>query len=404
MSASTITKFPDRKEKPQDLEIKDAHLIFNSVWDELVEERGRENLRFPREIFWLNGAPGAGKGTQTRFIMQLRYLTAPPVVISDLLDTPEARRLKDAGMMVGDREVTGLFLRKLLDPVYESGVVVDGYPRTKVQVECLKLLHQRLNEQRAFFRDTELAEVMPKPVFHIIVLYVDETESVRRQLYRGQQARLQNQEAEARDEGETVEIRKTDLDEEAARSRYRTFKEVTFESLKSLRQVFHYHFINAQGSIEEVQRRIVSELKYQSSLELEDRTYDRISDIPIATTISTHARQELVKRLDNYDRDHPKLFQQVTVLIQDKFIPIIRRHAISGMAFINSEDEVWTQPVALAMFIDIFSERGFHAVVDIRKEEVPDAVDLSTGKITTRTKRVYRFRISFPPSEIRRGS
>ena len=35
--------------------------------------------------------------------------------------------------------VTKLVLRSLLDPEYESGAIVDGYPRTKTQVECLKL-------------------------------------------------------------------------------------------------------------------------------------------------------------------------------------------------------------------------------------------------------------------------
>ncbi|MBH53588.1 MAG: adenylate kinase, partial [Opitutaceae bacterium] len=49
--------------KTQDLEIKDAYLIFNSVWQELENHHGRENLRFPKELIWLNGAPGSGKGT-----------------------------------------------------------------------------------------------------------------------------------------------------------------------------------------------------------------------------------------------------------------------------------------------------------------------------------------------------
>ena len=42
-----------------DLEIKDAHLIFESVWQELQNEFGRENLQFPKEIIFLGGAPGA---------------------------------------------------------------------------------------------------------------------------------------------------------------------------------------------------------------------------------------------------------------------------------------------------------------------------------------------------------
>ena len=32
---------------PFDLEVKDAQLIFNSVWKELEEAHGRVNLRFP---------------------------------------------------------------------------------------------------------------------------------------------------------------------------------------------------------------------------------------------------------------------------------------------------------------------------------------------------------------------
>ena len=46
-----------------DLEIKDAHLIFSAVWQDLEEEFAREKLRFPKEIILLGGAPGSGKGT-----------------------------------------------------------------------------------------------------------------------------------------------------------------------------------------------------------------------------------------------------------------------------------------------------------------------------------------------------
>ena len=61
-----------------DLEVKDGQIIFNSVWNKLLEEFGEENLRFPKEIFWLNGAPRAGKGANTDFIMRYRDLPAPP--------------------------------------------------------------------------------------------------------------------------------------------------------------------------------------------------------------------------------------------------------------------------------------------------------------------------------------
>ena len=386
-----------------DLEIKDAQLIFNRVWSDLLKQFGLERIKFPREIFWLNGAPGAGKGTQTRYIMKYIGLTARPIVVSDLLDSPKAKELKDAGMMVGDREVTELLMRELLNPECQTGVVVDGYPRTKVQVECLKLFYQKLMELRRDNLNTALETQFPKPIFHIIVLYVDEGVSVQRQLQRGRNALLANQEVEMSGTGQLQEVRRTDLSVDAARNRYRTFKEVTYESLTSLREIFHYHYVNAAESVERVQEAIVRELKYQSSLELDQETYDIIARIPVSNRIIVHARQELVERLDEYARHHTRLFGQVVELIHAKFMPIVHRHAVGGRAYINSEDPLFEHPIALAMVIDIFSERGFRAAADVRQEEVPDSFDLKTGKIQTRRKRVYRFSIHFEGSVIRRG-
>ncbi|MFP4069230.1 MAG: nucleoside monophosphate kinase [Verrucomicrobiota bacterium] len=389
--------------KIQDLEVKDAQIIFNSVWSKLVEEFGEENLRFPKEIFWLNGAPGAGKGTNTEFIMQYRDLTAPPLVVSSLLDSPEAKKMKDAGMLVGDREVIEIMLRSLLDPVYRTGAVVDGFPRTKVQVECVKLLYNKLVELRNKYAHTLLSENFKKPHFHIVVLFVDEKESVRRQLNRGKEVLAHNEEVKESGVGEMLEVRPTDLDPEAALNRYRTFKEKTYGALKDLREIFFYHFINAHGPIDEVRRRIDEELRYQGSLELDEAAYDRISVIPIASTLSQHARQELVDRLENYERRQTELFTQVVELIKRDFLPIIERHAISGTAVINSESPVLNDADALCMLIDIFSERGFHAIVDINREEVPESIDPKTFRIKTRIKKIYRVRVHFKPSEIRRG-
>ncbi|MFP6901500.1 MAG: nucleoside monophosphate kinase, partial [Opitutales bacterium] len=315
----------------EDLEVKDAQIIFQSVWGKLEQGVGTDNLRFPKEIFWLNGAPGGGKGTQTAFIMEFRDLTEDPIVVSELLKSPEAQKKIDAGLLVGDREVTELVFRKLLDPGYESGAIVDGFPRTETQVECLKLLYQRLSELRSQHLGTPKEAQFPKPQFHIIMLFVDEAESVRRQLLRGKQAMAHNSEVEASGIGQQWEVRKTDLNEDAAHKRYKTFKEATYESLTSLREVFHYHFINAQGTIIEVQQRIIHELQYQSSLELDQATYDRISTIPLANKLSLHARQLLVNRLDSYEKSHAELFEQVVDLIKTKFIPIIEKHSISGL-------------------------------------------------------------------------
>jgi adenylate kinase len=55
------------------------------------------------------------------------------------------------------------------------------------------------------------------------------------------------------------------------------------------------------------------------------------------------------------------------------------------------------------MLIDIFSERGYHAIIDIHRDEVPYSIDPKTFKIKNRIKLVYRVRVQFKGSEIRRG-
>ncbi len=378
-------------------------LIFESVWQDLEAEYGRAKLRFPKELILLGGAPGAGKGTNTAFISRVRGLTCPPIVISALLDSPEARAIKDSGQLVGDREVVGLLLRELLRPEYQHGAIIDGFPRTNVQVESLKLLIDKMHELRREFYNTPMSIFFRHPTVHIMVLFVDEVESVARQLKRGRETLIHNEKTLRTGIGQLREDRPTDHDETLARRRYETFKEQTWDALQSLKEIFHYHFINAQGSFETVEQNILKELRYQSTLELDPRTVDKLRIIPVASSIIVHARQELVKRIDGYALEHGELLEKVVTFIEKKMMPIILRHAISGVAHINTEDAVLEDPLALAMLIDLFSERGYHAAVDIHRIDVPERVDLTTGVIQSRVKKVYRIRIRFQGSEIRRG-
>jgi len=388
---------------PLDLEIKDAQVIFNTVWENLEEEVGHQNLTFPKEIILLGGAPGAGKGTQTRFIMKARGLTRPPIVVSELLVTPEAEKIKDQGGMVGDKEVIGILLRKLLQEEFRDGALLDGFPRTRVQVECLKLLVEQIDQLHNEFENTPLAIHFRRPTIHAMVLFVSERTSIERQVKRGTLIAAHNREVEETGVGEPIELRPTDLSETTARRRYQVFKEQTWDALQSLKDLYHYHFVNAEGPIDEVEANILKELQYQSSLELEPRTYDRLSPLPLAEEILLHARQELVKRLDSYELGHTDLFIRTVEIIKAKFMPIITRHALSGRSVVNSEDPIFDDPLALSMLIDIFSERGFRAVVDKHIQEIPERVDLDSGRIYGRTKAVYRIEINFKGSEIRRG-
>ena len=394
---------PAKPAPPADLEIKDAQIIFNRVWKALEQEYGRENLRFPKELILLGGAPGAGKGTNTDFIRELRDITAAPIVVSQLLDSEEARKIKSQGGMVGDLEVMSILFRKLLEPEQQNGALLDGFPRTKVQVECLKMLFDEMVALRRDFSATHDASLFKQPMFHIMVLFVDETESIARQLKRGRQVIAHNEEVKRSGIGDLWEERPTDTSEVLARNRYRVFKEQTYDALVSLNQIFHYHFINAQAPLEVVQQNIVRELEYQSSLELDPRTFDSLRRLPLASEIVRHARQDLVRRLDRYVVEQHETLDRVIGFIEEKMMPIVVPHAISGMANVNSEDALFDDPVALAILIDIFSERGFHATVDVHRIEIPDRVDLQTGEVHCRHKKVFRFNIRFKGSQIRRG-
>ena len=51
---------------------------------------------------------------------------------------------------------------------------------------------------------------------------------------------------------------------------------------------------------------------------------------------------------------HPQLLQSVVDFIQVKMMPTIKRYAVSGRTMINTEDPLFTDPVAIAILIDIF--------------------------------------------------
>ncbi|NKB61676.1 MAG: AAA family ATPase [Gammaproteobacteria bacterium] len=389
--------------KLQTLEIKDAQVIFRNVWESLVDDFGQDKLQFPKELILLGGAPGSGKGTQTKYILNLRGLTCSPIVVSSLLNSPKAEALKSAGKLVEDKDVVDLVFRELLVEEYRDGALLDGFPRTQVQVECLKLLVDKIQFLYGEYANTDKAILFRRPTIHAMVLFVSEQTSIDRQLSRGEEIIAENAKIEETGVGEKAEVRETDVSRVAAASRYRIFKEQTWDALKSLKEIYHYHFINAEGEISEVESNIQKELQYQSSLELDPLAYELLDPLPIAQTLSLHARQGLVKRLDCYAMYQRETFEKVLSIIQKSFMPIIARHAITGDSRIRTEDEIFNNPDALSMLIDIFSERGFSATVEKQIVAIPKSFDLSSGEITCENKNVYRIKVNFSGSAIRRG-
>ena len=382
---------------------EEAERIFREVWAGIQPRLEAGTATLPKEMIWLGGAPGSGKGTNTPFILRERGITAQPIVTSDLLNTPEMQKLKDAGMLVGDRSVIEVLFNRLLDPALENGVIIDGFPRSQIQVEVVKLLYQGILDLRAKYRGTPQAGQFPKPFFQIVALYVEEKESVERQLKRGRAIIAQNARVRETGVGQLQEERATDLSEESCRKRYRVFMEQTYTVLQSLRKVFHFHLINAQGDIHSVEKAIIREFQYQSSLELDEDTCDAIQHIPLASDVSLNARQLLVRRLDGYLRDQKTLFQQVIAVIDKEFVPVIRLHGITGLAKIISDTELFAEPLAITMLVDVLSERGYRATATVETRDIPERVDPATHRIICAKRFRYRFEIRFAGSAIRRG-
>lgn len=108
-----------------------------------------------------------------------------------------------------------------------------------------------------------------------------------------------------------------------------------YSSLQSIKDYFHFHFVNAEGTIEEVERRIQEELSYQSAMELGDETFELVRGLPLASEVVRNSRFKLVQRLDSYQRDNHELFAQVIDVLRAEFEKIIMRQALSGQAIIR---------------------------------------------------------------------
>lgn len=341
-----------------------ATSIFDEVWSELEQEHGKDAMALPKEIMWLGGAPGAGKGTNTAFIMTERGLTAPPIVISDLLKTPEMEAIKAEGGLVGDLEVAKLLIGELLKEKYATGVIVDGFPRTPVQADLTRKLYGRMMSNYNRYKSLPLASKFQRPIFRICVLYVDQTESVRRQLARGAHAKLHNARVRDTGEGELLPERATDSDPALAKKRYVTFRDSTFRALEQLGKHFIYNVVQAMGTFQQVEKNIKREMDYQSCLELNPDTHSKIHDLPRASEVITHARQELVSRLDSFSEHNPEEFQRVIAELENVVYPVIVRHSLSGKCHIPVVGTLFEHSqLATDMAISILSDRGFRVQV-----------------------------------------
>ena len=95
----------------------------------------------------LLGSPGSGKGTQARELS--RKYRVPHISTGEMLreavrkQTPlgELAKVKmEAGELVPDEVVCGIVKERIAEPDCGGGFILDGFPRTLAQAECLDCL------------------------------------------------------------------------------------------------------------------------------------------------------------------------------------------------------------------------------------------------------------------------
>lgn len=127
----------------------------------------------------LFGPPGAGKGTQSTFLIDkfsLIHLSTGDLLRGEIAQKTElglkAKTLMDAGKLVPDEVVIGMIENKLQSNPNAKGFIFDGFPRTTAQAEALDVLLAKNNSS----------------ITAMLALEVDDDELKKRLLERGKQS------------------------------------------------------------------------------------------------------------------------------------------------------------------------------------------------------------------------
>lgn len=208
------------------------------------------------------GAPGAGKGTQSKIISKkfnLLHLSTGDLLRAEVKANTElgkrAKVLLDQGKLVPDDIVGGMVEKALLENKDTNGYILDGYPRTLVQADFLNKIIKKDN--------------LPKP--KILYLTVDDKVIVDRLANRRQcshcksivnLSELKQENVCPKCQSKNTLIRRDDDKEEVILNRMKIYRENTFPVLEALKKMnFEVNHVLGTNPIDTVTQNIVDIIK-----------------------------------------------------------------------------------------------------------------------------------------------
>lgn len=210
----------------------------------------------------LLGAPGAGKGTQAKFICD--EFNIPQISTGDMLRAAvkaqtelglQAKKVMDAGGLVSDDIIIGLVKDRISERDCANGFLFDGFPRTIPQAQAMVDAGVSLD--------------------HVVEIAVDDEEIVARlsgrRVHPGSgrvyHVLFNKPKAEGLDDetGEPL-VQRDDDTEETVRKRLNVYAEQTSPLINFYRDMQgdsapRYHKIKGVGSVEDIRNALIASLK-----------------------------------------------------------------------------------------------------------------------------------------------
>jgi adenylate kinase len=202
------------------------------------------------------GAPGSGKGTQARRLMEA--YASPQISTGDLLRAAvaagtalgkKAKAAMDAGQLVADEIVVGMIKERLAQKDTKFGFILDGFPRSIAQAAAL---------------DKMLAE-LAQPLHKAILLDVNADNLVKRltgrrtckvcgHLYNVYFSPPKKQGVCDIDGGELLQ--RADDNEDTIKKRLKVFDDQTSPLIDYYKKQNKFASVDGEGAMEEIFRRI----------------------------------------------------------------------------------------------------------------------------------------------------